>query len=78
MKDDLNPYEPAAPAASVPTLLTAAALARKLDISETPVAAAIAAGRLTPDAVLTRGSCASPSPLFALARLTELRVALGR
>lgn len=78
MNANLHPDETADPAASIPVLLSAAALARKLDISETPVAAAIAAGRLTPDAVLTRGSCASPSPLFALARLTELRVALGR
>jgi hypothetical protein len=78
MNASLHTDDAADTAAAIPTLITAAGLARKLDISETPVAAAIAAGRLLPDAVLTRGSCASPSPLFDLGRLAELRGALGR
>jgi hypothetical protein len=78
MNATLHTDESADTATAIPTLITAAGLARKFDISETPVAAAIAAGHLKPDAVLARGSCASPSPLFAITRLAELRAVLGR
>lgn len=77
MNANLIVNETAAPV-PVPVLLSVAALSRKLDVSETPVAAAIADGRLHPDAVLLRGARAGTSPLFDLNRLAEIREALAR
>lgn len=60
-------------AAAIPVLVSTASLARKLDVSATPIVAAVEDGRLQPAALLDRGSAAGQSPLFDLQRLAEIR-----
>ncbi len=62
----------------LPILLSVAALSRRLDVSETPIAAAIADGRLTPDAMLARSASTNPSALFSANRVAEIREVLFR
>lgn len=83
MKLDLATDQPS-PAASDPTaeavalLVSTDGLARRLDCSPSPIASALSAGRITPDALLVTGALSAPRPLFSLGRIEQLRAALTR